>query len=251
MKVATPTHAALLAENRRLKEQLKALQERRDPISINPEEGKLTIRDWQTENFTIDRLEASTQAITDLSAAMTELERWAKPNPSLPDVTQAMQSRVEVSDMKLTVPFKTLNKMIPQIAGKQLADSGIRSLSVSAGNRPNEIAIKGRVKKLFEVGFEATGEMSVSRAGKSLFRLTGSRVAGVPMPNFLTGLATSIFASQQMEEMGVTQRGDDFIIDQQKFLPKNIDAQVTSLSVNRSGFVVEGGTSQPHLSSAT
>ena len=71
------------------------------------------------------------------------------------------------------------------------------------------------------------------------------------MPNFLTGLATSLFASQQMAEMGVTQRGDDFVIDQQKFLPKNIDAQVTSLSVNQSGFVVEGGTSQPHLSAAT
>ena len=76
-----------------------------------------------------------------------------------------------------------------------------------------------------------------------------SRVAGVPMPNFLTGLATSIFASQQMSEMGVTQRGDDFLIDQQKFLPKNIDAQVTGLSVNETGIVVEGGSG--YLSAAT
>ena len=209
MKVATPTHSALLAENRRLKEQLKALQEKRDPISINPVEGKLTITGWETDNFTIDRLEASTQAITDLSAAMTELERWAKPNPSLPDMSQALQTKVQVSDMKLTVPFKTLNKMIPQMAGRQLEESGVRSLSV----------------------------------------LTGSRVAGVPMPNFLTGLATSIFASQQMSEMGVTQRGDDFLIDQQKFLPKNIDAQVTGLSVNETGIVVEGGSG--YLSAAT
>jgi len=249
MKVATPTHSALLAENRRLKEQLKALQEKRDPISINPVEGKLTITGWETDNFTIDRLEASTQAITDLSAAMTELERWAKPNPSLPDMSQALQTKVQVSDMKLTVPFKTLNKMIPQMAGRQLEESGVRSLSVSAGRRPNEIAIKGRVKKLIEVGFEATGELSASRAGQSRFRLTGSRVAGVPMPNFLTGLATSIFASQQMSEMGVTQRGDDFLIDQQKFLPKNIDAQVTGLSVNETGIVVEGGSG--YLSAAT
>ena len=100
--------------------------------------GKLTISGWESDNFTIDRLEASTQAITDLSAAMTELKRWAKPNPSLPDMTQALESKVQVSDMKLTAPFKTLNKMIPQIAGRQLEESGVRSLSVSAGSRPNE-----------------------------------------------------------------------------------------------------------------
>jgi hypothetical protein len=242
MKVATPSHAALLAENRRLKSQVAALQREQDPISINPLEGTVKVRDFQADSFTIDRLEARTDAITETTRAMSQIERWVKSEPSLPDMSQAFQSKISVSDLKMTVPFKTINRLIPQISGSQLKEAGIRSLSVSAGERPNEIAIRGRVKKLFEVGFEATGKMSVSKAGEPTFHLSKSRVAGLPMPNFLTSLATAMFAGRNMAEMGVRQENGAYVIDPKKMMPTNIDAQVTNLSVNRSGIVIEGGS---------
>lgn len=235
MKVAT--HSMLLAENRRLKEQLAELRSEQPPIAINPAQGTVKIRNLHTDSFSIERLDAQGEAITRMADTMSQVERWVNPRPDFSDVG-SLEGRLTVTDLKATLPFRTLNKMIPKLSGPQLREAGIQSLSFSAGDKPDEIRIRGRVRKLLEVGFEASGSLSVSKSGEAGFRLEKSRVAGIPMPDFVTGLATALFAGG-MTEMGVRKQGETFLVDPKKFIPKNIDAQVTSLSVNRSGIVVE------------
>lgn len=248
MKVANPTHQTLMAENRKLKEQLAALKKEQDPISVNPAQGTVKIRNYQTDSYTIERLDLQGEGITEMTEAMSRLDRWVKPRPTFPDVGQSLRSKITVSDMKVALPFSTMNDLIPKISGPQLKEAGIRSISISAGERPDEIAIRGRVKKLLEVGFDATGRVSLTEAGEPRFKLEKSHVAGIPMPNFMASLATALFAGK-MAEMGVRKEGESFVLDPKKLMPKNVDAQVTSLSVNQSGLVVEGG--KPYFSAAT
>ncbi len=83
--------------------------------------------------------------------------------------------------------------------------------------------------------------MSITTEGKPRFDLTKTRVAGLPMPNFLTTLATALFGGEALREAGVHQKGSEFTIDTSKTLPPNIDIHLSRVSVSKGGLVIEGG----------
>lgn len=239
----THSQTALMAENRRLREQLAALREEKQaPISVDPSRGRVTITDYQTDQFKIDKLSAQSEGIKEVAQALSQVDQWVgSKTGSLPDLSPSLRSRVQVDALKISVPFETVNKAIPKIAGPQLKEAGVRSLRVGPGEKPNEVSIQGRAKKIFEVGFSAVGEMSVTPTGESKFVLKETRVGGLPMPNFLSTLATQIFAGESMREIGVTQNGSEFTMDPSKMMPSNVDMDLTDLRVDQTGFVIEGG----------
>ena len=174
---------------------------------------------------------------------MSQVDQWVNPDgqAQIPDLGQELQKGISVNKLRMTVPFETVNSTLPKLAGEQLAEAGVSKISLSAGESAGEVTIKGRAKKLVSVGFEAIGEVSVTSSGRPKFRLKGSSVAGIPMPNFLTSVATAILAGDSMEEFGVQQSGDEFTMDPKKMMPANIDANLTGVSVSEDGFVIRAG----------
>lgn len=221
------------------------MQEKQAPIMVDPTEGRITIENYQTDQFTINHLSAHSEAITDMASGLAQVEKWIRPpggrSKSLPDLNRGLKEKIEVESLKMTVPFEAVNKMIPKLVGRQLKDVGVTQISVSKGENDNELAINGRARKLFvEVGFSATGILSVKPNGKPAFSLNQSRVAGFAMPNLLAGLATAVLAGGQMKELGVTQLGSEFALDPNKMLPPNIKSNLTTISIGEEGFVIEG-----------
>lgn len=240
-----PTRQALLAENERLKAQLKAMQQRQAPIMVDPAKGTVTIENYHTDTFTINHMSAHSAGITDMASALAQVEKWVQPggrSPSLPDLNRGLQGNIEVESLQMTVPFEAMNKMIPKIAGRQMENLGVSGLTLSQGKSPNEIAIKGRARKfLLDVGFEATGRVRINPQGQPAFSLSQTHLAGFAMPNFLATLATSVMAGPQMKELGVKQFGSEFTIDPSKMLPPNIKPNLNAVRVGEKGFIFEGG----------
>lgn len=241
------SQTSLQAENRRLRAEIAALKQKRAPISVDPAEGRIVIDDYKTPDFTVDNLEVYSPAIKDAAAAMSKLDNWIDTGTKVqkPDFNQLLQDPMTVTDMSVQVPFKTINKTIPKIAGEQLTEAGMKNVKVSAGDDPGTVKITGRVKKLLEVGFEVEGDLSVTPAGKTRFAIERSRVAGLPMPNFITSLATAIFGGQSMEEMGVEQNGNEFLMDPKTMLPPNVDTKLSGIQVSQEGFLIQGGAPRP------
>ena len=238
-----PSRSALLLENQKLKAQLAALKRERAPISIDPAKGKISIENYVTDHFVIDRMEAQSDGISDLATGMAQVEKWIRPGklPTLPDLNSGLKQKISVNDLKMTVPFSAINKMLPKIAGQQMKKAGVTEIKVSKGDRPNQVAISGKAKKIFEVDFDAVGELTVTKDGKPRFRLGQTQVAGFPMPNFVAGLATQIFAGTTMRQFGIEQFGTEFTVNPNKMLPGNIESSLTTVSINEEGFVIEGG----------
>ena len=238
------SQAKLIAENRRLKARLAAMEaDRSAPISIDPEEGRVTIRGFETDQYTIDELEMTSPGIKETSSTMSQVDQWVNPDGQMqiPDLGKELQKGISVDKLRMTVPFETVNSTLPKLAGEQLAEAGVSKVSLSAGESAGEVKITGRAKRLVSVGFEAVGEVSVTPSGQPKFRLKGSRVAGIPMPNFLTSVATAILAGDNMEEFGIQQSGDEFTMDPKKMMPANIDADLTAMTVSEDGFVLRTG----------
>jgi len=249
MKIS-PSMQQLLQENKRLKKELAALKSEQSPISIDPNKGTIKVRDYRTDRFTVERMDAYSPGIKDAASGVAEVETWMKlgRKNTLPDLQDSLQAKVTVNDLKLTIPYRSINKILPEVAGEKLESAGVRSLLLRKGEGPNDIDIKGRVKKFIETDFSARGELQVSPTGKAKFRLKETRVAGLPMPNFLAGLAARIFAGETMREMGVSHDGQDFVLDPAKMMPENIESPLTRIRVGEEGFIIEGGR---HLSQAT
>ena len=236
--------SALLAENKRLREQLAALRQKQAPISVDPDAGRVDIHDFKTPQYTVDRLTATSPEITAVSKEMSDLNTWIKSNGALaaPQVNLNPNSKVAVQDFQISVPYSTMNDIVPKVAGPKLEESGISDLKFSQGRRRNQISIKGKAKKLFTVGFEAQGELAVSKDGKPSFELSRAWVGGIPTPNFITTLATAIFAGSKLEKAGITQDGGTFTMDPKKALPPNVEAPISHMSVDSNGMNISGGT---------
>ena len=172
------------------------------------------------------------------------MEKWIRPGrgAELPDLNRGLAEKIEVESLQMTVPYEAVDKMIPKLAGRQMAQLGVSNLSLSKGDAPGEIAIRGRAKKfLVDVGFQATGRLRINAQGQPAFSLNQTRVAGLAMPNFLASLAAAVVAGSEMKELGVKQFGSEVIVDPSKMLPPNIKSKLTTIRVGEEGFVIEGG----------
>lgn len=245
MDAAQSNTSALRAENARLRAELEALRrEKRPPVSMDPASGKVVIDNYETPDYKVESMEISSPGIQQATNQMSQLDTWLRSGSpgAKPDLGGLLEQPLTVEKMRLQVPFSTINKAIPKIAGKQLQEAGVRRLSISPGDEPGEIRIEGRVKKLVEVGFSVEGNLSVTPTGKTRFEIERSRVGGIPMPNFLASLATAMFAGKSLSEMGVEQEGNEFRMDPKTMLPSNVKTRITGLGVSSEGFLIEGGS---------
>lgn len=182
----------------------------------------------------------------ELAGDLSQVEQWLRPKngppTTLPDLSRGLTQPIEVERLKVSVPFSTINTMIPKIAGPQLKEAGVRDLKIGKGRGQNEVSIRGKAKKfLLEAGFDAVGQLDINTKGQPVFSLGQVKVAGLAVPNFLASLATAVLAGSDLQELGVSQSGDDFVIDPTKMLPPNIDSKLTDLRVGEDGFIMEGG----------
>lgn len=240
------TRAALQAENRRLRAQLEALRKERAPIQIDPAEGLITIDGYQTEQFTIEHLSAHSHGLKDAAVGLAQVEQWIAPpghRRRTPDLNGTLAGKIQVDELRMTVPFSAVNEMIPKLAGREMKKAGVVSLQVGKGRTANELSIKGRAEKLFlDVDFHATGRLTADHQGKPTFRLEQTRVAGLAVPNFLASFAAAVLSGESMKDLGIKQRGSEFTIDPNKMLPPNIDSPVTTIGIADEGFLIEGGS---------
>ena len=243
MKIV-PTRQDLLAENQKLKAQLRALQEKQAPVRVDPAKGQVTIKNYKPDTFTINHMTAHSAGITDLASGLSQVDKWVRPGygSQLPDLNHGLAGKIEVESLRMTVPYETVNKMIPKLAGRQMSQLGVSEMSLSKGEGPGEIAIQGRARKfLVDVGFQASGRLRINAQGQPAFSLSQTRVAGMAMPNFLATLGAAVLAGPEMKELGVKQFGSEFTIDPSKLLPPNIQPNLTTVRVDEEGFVIEGG----------
>lgn len=238
-----PTRKALLMENQRLKAQLEALKKERAPISIDPAKGRITVQNYATENFVIDRLVAHSDGISDMAGGVAQVEQWIRPGqrPQVPDLNNGLRQKISVDELKMTVPYSAINSLLPRIAGPQMRKAGVTEIVVSKGEKANQLSIKGKAKKVFQVEFDAVGELTVTKNGQPRFRLGQTHVGSIPMPNFVAGIATQIFAGSSMRQFGIEQQGTEFTVDVSKMLPGNIKSSLTTIRIDEEGFVIEGG----------
>lgn len=243
------SQSSLLAENRRLREQLALLRDKQAPISLDPDAGRVEVNNFRTPQYTVDRLTATSPEITSVSREMSDLNTWIKSNGALaaPLLSVDPKSQVTVQDFQLSVPYETLNEIIPKVAGPKLKEQGITDLKFSRGRQSNQISVKGKAKRLFTLGFEAQGELDVSKDGKPSFELSRAWIGGIPTPNFITTLATAVFAGSALEKAGVTQDGGKFTLDPKMMLPSNVEAPISGLSATQSGMLISGGTKDDSL----
>ena len=194
-----PTRQTLLAENQKLRAQLKALQEKQAPVMVDPAKGRVTIENYQTDNFTINHMTAHSAGITDLASGLSQVEKWIRPGrgSQLPDLNRGIAEKIEVESLQMTLPYRAVNRMIPKLAGRQMSQLGVSDLSLSKGDAPGEIAIRGRARKfLVDVGFQATGHLRINAQGQPAFSLDQTRVAGLAMPNFIKSQQSILSAAR-------------------------------------------------------
>ena len=231
-----------------MRAELAELRAKQAPIQIDPSEGRITIDNYQTDQFTINQLSVQSDSMKELAHDLSQIEKWIQPDansPSLlPDLNTSLAESIEVENLKITLPFKSVNTMIPKIVGRQLDEAGIKNMTIQKGRNPNEVSIQGKAKKfMIEVGFNAVGQLNVNKKGQPIFSLGQVRVAGLAVPNFFASLATAVLAGSDLQELGVKQSGEDFILDPKKMLPPNIQANLSTLRVGSDGFIIEGGSS--------
>ena len=235
-----PSTPNLVAENRRLKAELDALKQRQAPIQVDPEKGSVSVRDLKTPDFTVEKLELTSDGVQDATTLLSSLDSWVggrRPNPRA--LGSLMDKTLKVQEMKLRVPYETVARSFTKIAGSALRKKGISELTVGPGDKPNEIRVRGKAKRFLTVDFEAKGTVTALSDGRARFQLHESRVGSFAMPNFVAQLGAALLAGDLMKELGTTQQGDSFVIDPSALLPPNLDAQVGSIITDKDGFIIQ------------
>lgn len=228
----------LLAENRRLKAQLADMQASKPPITLDPKSGELQVDNLSLGSLTIEKLRVRAPGLREASADLKDVANWLPSKENEANFKKLAEKPVVVDELKARIPLPFVNSIMERIAGKQMQDAGLSEVRLSQGEG-SQIRVNGRVKKGISLPFEINGDLVGTPDGKAKFSLRSSRVAGLPMPNFLVSFATK-FAGESLEKAGIAVDGGEFSLDTQKMKPDKLLFELQSLSVQDGAILIEG-----------
>lgn len=207
-----PSYDQLLAENRRLKQQLNG-------IHIDPSTDQVTLRGIQAQDLRVDELQVKMPGLGKLVPEFLDVGALSNPKGAvqLPDLSRFAKFPMEVQTVDMSLNQRAVNQVLSQ----QKVD-GLKDLRLEVGSE-GRLSLKGISTKVFDVGFEVGGRVSAAGGTKLRFELEKTRVGGwLPVPKLMTNLFASLGANE-MSKMNVTQEEDGaFVVDVKGFLPPNI-----------------------------
>lgn len=231
----------LVAENQRLRQRVAALEAKAtSPISANPEKGEVRVENLSMGPLQVDKLHLQSKALEEATASLQDLKSFLPGSKSKKlDASGLAEKPLLVRALKAKLPIPFVNSMIEQVAGAQFAESGLSEVALSEAEG-NQVRLSGKVKKGIKVGFEVLGDLSATKEGKVRVKVNGTKLGGVPMPNFVVSLASRL-AGSYLDKAGVSQDQTQFTIDPKRFQPKNVFFQLNNLSLEDGAILLEGG----------
>lgn len=231
----------LVAENRRLKAELAQLKSQRSPISFDPDHDRISVQGLKTRDFEICCFEAKTGAVDKLLDETLSLDALlARPGELvLPKLDALKNTPFEVEKFKLKIPGRTLSRSTQAIGGQAMRRQGMKEVQVEplSGDR---IRLTGAVHRLIDVPFEVTGRLGLE-GNKVRFSLEKAHIfGGLPVPRLVVELFSAM-TGQDLQEMHVRQRGQDFPVDAGVFIPPNFKVGLTRIGTEAGQLVLEGG----------
>ncbi|MBS2039403.1 hypothetical protein JST97_30740 [bacterium] len=213
-----PSYEQLLAENRRLKQQLNG-------IHIDPSKDQVTLRGLQGQDLKVDELQVSLPGLGKLVPDLLKVSTLSNPGGrvQMPDLSEFARYPMQVQSMQLTVNEKALNQVLAQQKVEGLSDL---KLQVGEGGR---LRLSGMARKVIKVPFEVQGRLSAEGGTRLRFELDKTRLGGwLPVPKLMTNLFAAL-ASHEMAKMSVTRQDEAFILDVKGYLPANVGLSIDEL----------------------
>lgn len=218
-----PSYEQLLAENRRLKQQLA---EKQSGIHVDVANDRVTLRGLETEELKINELEVAVPGLKQVLPEVVKVSNLTNPDQKvrLPDLARFARFPMRVETMDLSVTEQTLN----QILAQQKVDN-VSDLHLAIGNN-GRLRIGGDYHKIFTVPFQVEGQLKAVGGSRLRFDLEKTRLAGLlPIPNIMTNLFASL-ATHMMSRLNVTRDGSSYVVDLKGYLPANLSAQIDEVA---------------------
>lgn len=232
------SHADLLAENARLRAQLKAANERRSPISIDPSQGEITVDNLTLGGLSVESLRVRSPGLRGATVHLQDIGNWSPTKLQTGALGELTKKPLVIDELKARVPLPVVNSLLENVAGHQMAKAGLSEINLSQGSG-NQLKVTGRLKKGISLPFEASGELGTTADGKVKFSLKSSRLGGIPMPNSLVGLASNL-AGASLAKAGVSVDGENFTIDTSRQKPDNLIFQLDQVALVDGALTVQG-----------
>ncbi|MBX3169239.1 MAG: hypothetical protein KF760_17670 [Candidatus Eremiobacteraeota bacterium] len=226
-----PSYEQLLAENRKLKQQLNG-------IHINPGQDQVSLRGLQSDDLKIDELQVKMPGLGKLVPEFLNVSTLSNPNGTvqLPDLSRFARFPMQVQTIDMSLNEKAINKVLSR--QKVEGMSGLH-LQIGEGGK---LKLSGIANKLIDVSFEVQGRVSAAGGTKMRFDLDKTKVGGwLPVPKLMTNLFASL-AANEMARMSVKQEEDGaFVIDMKGYLPPNIGLTIDDVRTAPGVIQVRGG----------
>lgn len=216
-----PSYEQLLAENRRLKQQLEA----RQGIQLDLQRDEVTLRGVATSEVAIDNLQVSIPGVGKAVPQLVQVSNVTNQQGKmqLPSLASFEKFPIQVQAMQIRVPESTLNRVLSQRPVEGLSD-----LHLQVGDA-GRLQLSGYAHKVFPIPFSVSGRVSAAGGSKLRFEVEKARVAGfLPVPRLMMNLFASL-ASREMAQMNVQQEGGAFVVDSRGFLPANVSVGIDSV----------------------
>ncbi|MFN8612723.1 MAG: hypothetical protein U0931_34620 [Vulcanimicrobiota bacterium] len=226
-----PSYEQLLAENRKLKQQLNG-------IHIDPSKDQVTLRGLQSDDLKIDELQVSLPGLGKVVPDLLKVSTLSNPGGKvqMPDLSQFARYPMQVQSMDLSLNQKALNQVLSQ----QRVD-GMSDLQLQVGEG-GKLKLTGIARKVINVPFEVQGRVSAAGGTRIRFDLDKTKVGGwLPVPKLMTNLFASL-AANEMAKMSVTQQDGAFIVDMKGFLPPNVGLRIDELRTSQGQIQVRTGS---------
>ena len=227
-----PSYDQLLAENRKLKEQLAA---RRAGIHIDVDHDRVSLGSLTTPELKIDDLQVSIPGLKKLLPELVQVSALSNPSGhvKMPDLASFARFPMKVESMDLSVTQRTLNQVLSQKPVPGMCD-----LHLEVGEH-GRLKLSGIAQKLIPVPFEVEGRVAAAGGSRVRFDLEKTRLGGfLPIPNLMTNFFASL-ASHEMSRMNVTQEGDSYTVDLRGFMPDNILVRIDEVQTDHGNLRVQ------------
>lgn len=221
-----PSYDQLLAENRKLKQQLNG-------IHIDPSKDQVTLRGLQSDDLKINELQVNMPGLGKLVPDLLKVSNLSNHNGTvqMPDLGRFAKFPMQVQTLDMSLNQKAINEVL----SRQKVD-GMSDLHLQIGEG-GKLRLSGIANKLIDVSFEVQGRVSAAGGTKMRFDLDKTRVGGwLPVPKLMTNLFASL-AANEMAKMSVTQEESGaFVVDMKGYLPPNIGLTIDDVRTSP-GFI--------------